>query len=537
MMFASHLDAARSQTIGKALRAPLSDLRSALNADVSYLVFRRAHGIHYDVVSGNCSDERLTFLPGESVSIRHDMNLHLPRSVRHLKMSSQLRTVSNTLASALVVPWQHADGRAWLIVGNLGWSEAFCDVSSNAQALDMLEAVKRSYVTGSLRGSRMLDKLFRDSMKRLLDAERSFDTSTLLQSIASIARWLFDTSSAYVALPSSHGDKFSFVATERIRTTEFRELSLGLNEGIGGLARRMRGPVRTADYAHDPRLERAPLRETMGEGFKSAACTPLWWDGRVNGLLYIAQRDYRAFNDIDLNLLEQFANQSADALALDQLRRFHVESVQQAERERIANKLHDSVVRHLLDVGITASMSRAETSEPTFRATLERIQQRAQMCLDAVRDCISEVSGARHSSPVALGAVAAQLEGAHFKSALERELVLGPGCELTALLPADVADALAIIGKEALSNADRHSKGTWVSVMLERKGGMLRMRIEDDGCGLDETAIIQLLDRPGHLGLQRMRSVAQMNGGSCRFERSERGGLCVDARFQLAMPA
>jgi signal transduction histidine kinase len=533
MMFASHLDAARSQVIGRALLDPLSELRTALDADVSYLIFQRAPNAAYDIVSGNCADADSAFLPGERITIRHNMNLHLPRSVKNLKMASQLRSFATTLASALVVPWRHADGQAWLVVGNLGVSSTLTDVSSNARALDLLEAVKRSYVTGSLRGSRRLDRLFRDSTLRLLEAERSFDTPTLLNSIATIARWLFDTSSAYVSLPSSEGDKFNFVATECIRTTEFRELSLGLDEGIGGLARRTRSPVRTTDYAQDPRLQRAPRKETMQEGFKSAACTPLWWDGRVNGLLYIAHRDYRAFNDIDLSLLEQFGNQSADALSLDNWRQFHLESARRAERERLANKLHDNVVRHLLDVGITASMSSSDTSEPSLKATLEHIQQRAQICLDAVRDCISDGTGARRAVPVALGTIAAQFETVHFKSGMTREITLGPGCELAARIPSRVADALAVIGTEALSNADRHSRGRTVGIRLEREGDDIRMRIEDDGRGIDDCPIIELLDRPGHLGLQRMRAIAQASGGGCRFERSERGGLRIDARLPL----
>lgn len=532
-MFASYLDAARSRAITKELLAPLSELRAKLNADVSYVLFQRPGTVCYDVVSADCMSGRHAFLKGETISIQHELNRHLPRSFERLELVSELRHFSNALASALVVPWRHPDGQAWLLVGNFSVLPSLSNVYADTAVLDLLEAVKRSYLAGTLRGSQQLDKLFADSVKRLLEAEQSFDTTALLNAITSIARWMFGTSAAYVALPSSLGDKYRFAATDRIRTDEFRHLSLGLDEGIGGLARRVRGPVRSTDYAQDSRLGRAPFRETMQEGFKSAACTPLWQDGRVNGLLYIAQRTYRVFNDIDLDLLERFANRSAEALTFDQKQQFHIESVKRAERERLANKLHDYVVRHLLDVGIAASMSSASTQEPTLRASFEDIQNKAQMCLDAVRDFIAEASAPQRSRPIALGALAAQLEKVPSTSGMTREIRIGHGCEPGEAIEPELADTLSIIAREALSNADRHSRGKRVRIRLDRLKGAIRLRIDDDGDGMDEARLGELLRRPGHLGLQRMRSLAQLHGGTCRLARSDLGGLSIDTQLPL----
>jgi len=536
-MFVSYLDAARSRAINEGLIGPLTQLRARLAADVAYVVYRRRSASHYDVVAGNCEDEQQAFLPGESVAIPQGLNLHLPRTYDGLRIAAQSRAFCVTLSSALVVPWQHSDGRAWLVVGNMSPISQAPNAADDAGALDMLEVVKRAYLSGSTRGSKRLDRLFSDSIKRLSEAKRRFDTPFLLQSTASIARWLFGSSAAYVALPSADGERYKFVATDRIRTEQFRHLALGPDEGIGGLARRCGAPVGTIDYAQDPRLTRAPKQETFNEGFKSAACAPLWWDGEINGLLYIAQRGYRAFNDIDLDLLERFASQCAEAISLDRLRSYHLDNMRRGERDRLAGRLHDHVVRHLLDVGITASLSSAEETDPAMRCKLEEIQHKAQLCIDAVRDFIAQAADARRCVALAPRSIAAELETVPLKNGVTRTVALGDGCRNDQTVAPELAEALTIIGKEALSNADRHSSGGHVRVFIERAEGVIRMRVDDDGEGMEPSAIVSMLQRPGHLGLQRMRAVAQLHGGTCQFGKSDLGGLRVDASLPLRLGA
>lgn len=142
MMFASHLDAARSHVIGNALREPLLQLRTALQADVAYLIFQAGPRAYSDIVSGNCDDERLAFLPGETVTVKHRLNIHLPQLVNDLRLDSRLRSFSNRLGSALCVPWRHSEGQAWLIIGNFLKSSRLSNVSANEQTLDLLEGFR-----------------------------------------------------------------------------------------------------------------------------------------------------------------------------------------------------------------------------------------------------------------------------------------------------------------------------------------------------------------------------------------------------------
>ena len=50
-------------------------------------------------------------------------------------------------------------------------------------------------------------------------------------------------------------------------------------------------------------------------------------------------------------------------------------------------------------------------------------------------------------------------------------------------LPPGVEQALYFVALEALQNAAKHSDATAVTVLVERVGGLCRLRVEDDGVG------------------------------------------------------
>ena len=80
------------------------------------------------------------------------------------------------------------------------------------------------------------------------------------------------------------------------------------------------------------------------------------------------------------------------------------------------------------------------------------------------------------------------------------------------------------IAQEALTNVARHSGARRVGVGLERAGGQIVLRIQDDGRGLEVPAA------PGSLGMVGMRARARSIGGDLTV-RSEPGrGLGIEVR-------
>ena len=87
------------------------------------------------------------------------------------------------------------------------------------------------------------------------------------------------------------------------------------------------------------------------------------------------------------------------------------------------------------------------------------------------------------------------------------------------------------IGREALVNAFRHSGAKRVDFELEYADSDLRLRIRDNGCGIDP----QVLDagREGHWGLSGMRERATRIGAVLKISSSAAAGTEV----QLSIPS
>jgi signal transduction histidine kinase len=81
-------------------------------------------------------------------------------------------------------------------------------------------------------------------------------------------------------------------------------------------------------------------------------------------------------------------------------------------------------------------------------------------------------------------------------------------------LRSEVADAVYLIGHEALSNAFRHSQASDIEVEIEYSANCLRVLVRDNGCGIDER--ILRLRRDGQWGLSLMKERGEKVGGSLR---------------------
>jgi signal transduction histidine kinase len=76
-----------------------------------------------------------------------------------------------------------------------------------------------------------------------------------------------------------------------------------------------------------------------------------------------------------------------------------------------------------------------------------------------------------------------------------------------------VRDEVYRIAAEALRNAIRHAKARQIEVELRYDEANLRLRIRDDGKGIDPSVVDH--DRtPGHWGLRGMRERAKLVGGT-----------------------
>jgi signal transduction histidine kinase len=95
-----------------------------------------------------------------------------------------------------------------------------------------------------------------------------------------------------------------------------------------------------------------------------------------------------------------------------------------------------------------------------------------------------------------------------------------------------IFEELFRIGKEAIGNAFRHSSARSIEAELNYEPNELRMRIRDDGSGIDAN-ILKEGHRDGHLGLPSMRERAKNVGA--QFDLWSRSG--VGTEIEVRIPA
>ena len=191
-----------------------------------------------------------------------------------------------------------------------------------------------------------------------------------------------------------------------------------------------------------------------------------------------------------------------------------------AERERIARDLHDTLLQSVqgLILKFHAVATQMRGDDPAYFA-LEKTLDQADEVLAEGRDRIRNLRGATAASgglPAAFRRVVEETPqggGVAFKTVVE-----GSVRELHPI----IREESYCIGREALVNALTHSEGRHVEVEITYDPRQFRLRVRDDGRGIDPAIIEE--GRPDHWGLRGMRERAQRIGAQLNlWSRSETG--------------
>jgi signal transduction histidine kinase len=176
-----------------------------------------------------------------------------------------------------------------------------------------------------------------------------------------------------------------------------------------------------------------------------------------------------------------------------------------AERERIARDLHDTLLQGLegLVLRFQAVANRISRREPVGEL-LERTLERADQVLEEGRDRVLNLrEGAGENAELAQALAASGQQLAQIHRAEFRGSVEGAPRDLHPI----VREELLFIGREALANAFRHADAGVIEAEVFYGESTLKMRVHDDGRGIDAQGLQS--GRPGHWGLPGMRERAR----------------------------
>lgn len=521
------LDAGRSRTIGAALQPVLAEVRGLVGASVGLVGYwphtRDASLLMLAVDAPDLADPPL---PNESFQLGSVPSLGQPSVLTDLTLSSTLRPLGLMLRSALVVPWADPHGKGIVIVGQTGATPVMSETATNV-VRHLSTSVRKTVSTGRRQGAVEINRDLQQAMKEVAAAAvERFDVGETLSTLLGSARRLFDSDVAYLSLPEHDNETFTFDQMLGIHTSDFRHLRIREGQGLGGLSRSRRQPVRSPNYARDSRLHAAPVTETAREGIVSAMATPVVVDEEVQAVLYVGDRKLRPFSETDEDVLGEFADYATLGLKRRTTEAYRRDVLRRQEQERLAYDLHDTAVRGLLEIGFTAEQG-CETAggDTDVRANLASIAAAAERCMEALRGRLDELldSASERTASEVLEEIA---EASLQPDAGHRFLVHGSD----SMLPDAVADALVRIGQEALVNVDLHA-GNSAAVGLEVTADEGVLTVADAGPGAS-TNPADSTESPehSHLGLRAMQRAAdRVHGQVERRSPPGPGGFLVRA--------
>ena len=178
------------------------------------------------------------------------------------------------------------------------------------------------------------------------------------------------------------------------------------------------------------------------------------------------------------------------------------------ERERIARELHDTLLQSIQGLILRFQVAADRAADEATRSTLNAALDRAEATLSEGRDRVRDLRSATRAGADLAQELARLCEEHGLPDACQATVTV-TGTPL-ALDPLVVDDVLGI-AREALANAFQHAAAQFIEVEIDYSSTAFRLRVCDDGCGIDGQ--VAEGGKPGHWGLSGMHERAQRMGG------------------------
>jgi PAS domain S-box-containing protein len=203
-------------------------------------------------------------------------------------------------------------------------------------------------------------------------------------------------------------------------------------------------------------------------------------------------------------------------------------TIQEQERRKIAQELHDSTVQHLVGASLTLMSLRSKT----------QLESEERQRWDDLESCLGEAMKELRTFNYLMHPPALRAQGLRlslrqyiddFANRSGLVITLRSNSKVDKL-PLRMQRSVLRIVQEALANVYRHASATRAAVELRRLGERLHLIVSDDGCGVDAPSKAEghLQLRPG-VGIRGIRMRLNQLGGRLRIGRSPAGGTRMHA--------
>jgi two-component system, NarL family, sensor kinase len=204
-----------------------------------------------------------------------------------------------------------------------------------------------------------------------------------------------------------------------------------------------------------------------------------------------------------------------------------VVQVQEAERSRVALELHDNITQLLCAVLFhsQALVGLLKGHKGPTRAAASRLRDMLGKTAKEVERISNNLTPHVLNQLGLIGVLGEARTEFAFRTGIAVKLTCVP---FAAQLTAETELALYRIVQEALGNVEKHAGATHVRLGLARRGGFIRLAIQDDGVGFDQDRLPSAHREKVGLGLHSMRERATYVGGFLKIRSGPRGGTEIE---------
>ncbi|MFC4463939.1 GAF domain-containing protein [Streptomyces xiangluensis] len=354
------------------------------------------------------------------------------------------------------------------------------------------------------------------------------DPDQVLHQIATTVRSLSGADLVTVAVPIDGGDELVIEAADGEGPERVRGLVLPATT-LAAKVYHSNERVTSSALSAEPQAGGGSAAQLdLGPGF----LLPLGDGENVRGVLQVANlRGGSEFSEATMAMISGFADQAALALEIAEHRREAEHLLVLTDRDRIARDLHDLAIQRLFASGLTLNSVLGRVADRP------QVAERVQRVVDDLDDTIKTVRGTIYA--LREGDRPGPRSGLRAKLLAETDQAAGllgftPALRMTGLLDTDVptehAEHLVAVLRETLSNAARHAHATAVEVTAETDGTRLRLRVADNGSGIDPAVTRRS-------GLDNLRRRAADLGGSFTLTPNQPTGAIAEWTVPLPAPA
>jgi len=274
-------------------------------------------------------------------------------------------------------------------------------------------------------------------------------------------------------------------------------------------------------------LHSLPLPENVHDyiwnlNLQSCLIAPLISHGVGLGILILAKDEGGiTFDQSEIELVETIATDIAVAIENDRLTEEARMAAIDAERQRLARELHDSVTQLIYSLTLQSSGWESMARQGTLdnpADSFRRLGDVGQQALREMRLLLHQLRPSVLEEEGFIKALQQRLDAVERRANIDAQLVVQGDLKA---LPQKIEDELFNIAQEALNNSLRYAKAESIRVCINEAQGVITLSVEDDGIGFDASA------KHSGLGLKNMLERTQVIGGELSIHSESAHGTRV----------